>query len=340
MRKNNYQILIYILFCILLIPSIYVNFLSHRSSIVQSIMTNDLNNNTRSEEVLKYLPNFNTSLPDLSFTAIPIKALVSRYYRFQGDFNTALSLLDESMDLNPYIMFSESEKAEVYNLLEVKDSFVYYAKKAFYGLPKNQRHWIQFAQAMNIDKDTILLDEGYETLKDSDDPFYISAYLSTNLTLNRNSPYVLNIAKKAKKKFSNNEEVKLIVDYITYGKKNVDSALDLAKEAQSLFQTGIYDKSSQKYITALNLNPGDYTHFENAGLSLVRENKHADAIPYFTHVIDSLNPMNGKSEYLLASIYELQGDISMACELLDSSVSYNFPLAFDARVKTCVNSND
>ena len=129
MKKNNLHIFAYLIFVILLLPSIYVNYLTHRSSIIQSIMTTDLNSNNRSTEVLNYLPNYNTDLPNLSFTAIPIKALVSRYFRFQQDFDTALSLLDESKGLNPYIMFNESEKAEVYDQLQVKDSFTYYAKK-------------------------------------------------------------------------------------------------------------------------------------------------------------------------------------------------------------------
>ena len=215
MKKNNLHIFAYLIFVILLLPSIYVNYLTHRSSIIQSIMTTDLNSNNRSTDVLNYLPNYNTDLPNLSFTAIPIKALVSRYFRFQQDFDTALSLLDESKGLNPYIMFTESEKAEVYDQLQVKDSFTYYAKKAFYGLPKNQRHWIQFAKAMNINKDTTLLDQAYfSMLSNSNDPFFTEVYLSTNFSLDRNSAIVSKVALDAKKKFYNDEEVKLIADYV------------------------------------------------------------------------------------------------------------------------------
>lgn len=337
MKKNNLHIFAYLIFVILLLPSIYVNYLTHRSSIIQSIMTTDLNSNNRSTEVLNYLPNYNTDLPNLSFTAIPIKALVSRYFRFQQDFDTALSLLDESKGLNPYIMFTESEKAEVYDQLQVKDSFTYYAKKAFYGLPKNQRHWIQFAKAMNINKDTTLLDQAFfSKLSNSNDPFFTEVYLSTNFSLDRNSAIVSKVALDAKKKFYNDEEVRLLADYVLYTKKNVDSALNLAKEAKILFESGVYDSASNLYISASNLNPGDYTHFENAGLSLIRQSKYLEAIPYFNHVIDSLNPENGKAEYLLASAYEYTGNIKKACELLEISTSYNFKLAFDARIKACL----
>lgn len=340
MKNNNIFLIVYSIFFVLLVLSIYVNFLTYRSSIVQTIMTNDLNNNEQSPELLNYLPNFNMELPNLSFTAIPIKGLVSRYYRFQGDFDTALSLLDESKGLNPYIMFNESEKATVYEVLQVKDSFVYYAKKAFYGLPRNQRHWIQFSQAMNMTKDTISLDEAYEMIDDSNDPFFVSAYLSTNLTLNRNSPKIKRIAIEAVNKFKNNEDIKMIADYIKYGQKNVDSALVIARDAEKLFLSGVYDSASKSYIAASILNPGDYTHFENAGLSLIRQNKYKEAIPFFERVIDSLNPMNGKAEYLLASVYEYLGDLKKACELLDVSASYNFNLAFDARIKACLNSEN
>ena len=340
MKNKNFHLFVYILFFALLIPSIYVNYLTHRSAIVQSIMTTDLNNSKRSAEVLNYLPNFNMNLPDLSFTAIPIKALVSRYYRFQGDFQKALSLLDESMNLNPYIMFNESEKAEVYELLQVKDSFKYFAKKAFIGLPKNQRHWIQFTKAIKIDNDSIELDQGFDLIKDSDDPFFATAYLSANISLDRKSPHIINMAKNLKNKFKDNQEVVLVSDYLIYGKKNVDSALALARNAENLFKTGIYDSASKAYISASILNPGDYTHFENAGLSLIRLNKHNEAIPFFERVIDSLNPKNGKAEYLLASVYEILGDLNKACALLEISTSYNFQLAYDARIKACTGLKD
>ena len=55
---------------------------------------------------------------------------------------------------------------------------------------------------------------------------------------------------------------------------------------------------------------------------------------------DSINPKNGKSEYLMASIYEIQGKLKEACALLDQSVEFNFPLAFQARVKACLGLKD
>lgn len=336
--KNNIRLPLFLYFVLFVLSmgTIYTHFLAHRSAIVQTIMTFDLNKAEASEKVLAYFnENFNSELPNLSYTAIPIKALMSRYYRYQGDFNKALSLLDDSTADNPYIKFTESEKAEVYDILGVLDSFKYYSKDAFYGLPKNQRHWLQFSKSMSIDSDTISLDQGFELLKNESDTFFRLAYLATNFSLNRVTEPVLKVAKESKEIFPNNEEVRLAADYIIYGKENVDSAITLSKSAESYFRSGIYDLSSKNYILASTLNPGDYSHFENAGVSLLRENKLSESLKYLKIVKDSLNPKNGKAEYLMASIYEIQGKLKEACELLNQSVEFNFPLAFQARVKAC-----
>ena len=340
-NKIFLSIAIFSLLTILSLCTTYVNFLAHRSSLVQTLMTNDLNTSESSDRVLAIIESgFNPDLPNLSYTAIPIKALMSRYYTAKRDFSKALSLLDESIAENPYLKFSESEKAEIYDLLAVKDSFKYYSREAFYGLPKNQRHWIQFSKAMASDYDTLGLDEGFELVKDEKNTFFRLAYLTTNFSLGRDSDYVKQVALESKNIFNQDEEMRLTSDYIIYGKANVDSAIVLSKKAEQFFTSGIYDRSSKNYILASELNPGDYTHFENAGVSLLREEKYLESLKYLQYVKDSINPKNGKSEYLMASIYEIQGKLKEACALLDQSVEFNFPLAFQARVKACLGLKD
>ena len=340
-NKTLLSIAIYSLLILLSLGTTYVNFLAHRSSLVQTFMTNDLNMADASDDVLALLESdFNSDLPNLSYTAIPIKALMSRYYTAKGDYSKALSLLDESIAENPYLKFSESEKAEVYDILGVKDSFKYYSKESFYGLPKNQRHWIQFSKASVIDNDTLALDEGFELIKDETNTFFRLAYLSTNFSIGRDSDHVKQIALESKNIFNQDEEIRLSADYIIYGKVNVDSAIVLSKNAEKFFGSGIYDRSSKNYILASELNPGDHTHFENAGVSLLREKKYSESLKYLQYVKDSLNPKTGKSEYLMASIYEIQGKLKEACDLLDQSAEFNFALAFQARVNACLGLKD
>ena len=108
--KNNIRLSLFLYFVLFVLSmgTIYTHFLAHRSAILQTIMTLDLNKAEASENVLAYFDeNFNSELPNLSYTAIPINALMSRYYRYQGDFNKALSLLDDSTAHNPYIKFTD-----------------------------------------------------------------------------------------------------------------------------------------------------------------------------------------------------------------------------------------
>ena len=85
--KNNIRLSLFLYFVLFVLSmgTIYTHFLAHRSAILQTIMTLDLNKAEASENVLAYFDeNFNSELPNLSYTAIPIKALMSRYYRYQS----------------------------------------------------------------------------------------------------------------------------------------------------------------------------------------------------------------------------------------------------------------
>jgi len=335
MKQNKITSIFLILIIAFSFFTIYVNFSSHRSSIVQTIMTEDLNNKDYTQDAFSYFNSLNSDLPNLSFTAIPIKGLMSRYYRFKGDYTKALELLDQSMMDNPYIKFNESEKAEIYSILKVRDSFVYYAKAAFDGLPKNQRHWTQYNKALMADYDTLGLDNAFEKVKNSSNSFFRLVYLTSNITINRRSEKVKDIARESIDLFPDAEEVKLVADYLIYGKENVELAIKLAKEAESFFQTGVYDLSSKNYLEAANLNPGDISHKENAAFSLFREKKYQQSETLFLEVIESGLTDNGKAEYLLASLYEETNKMDLACDFINKSRVKNFPLAFEVSARVC-----
>ena len=60
--------------------------------------------------------------PNLTLTSLPIRGVVSKYYLLGGEYNKALELLNQSENVNPYIMYSESVKTEIYDALKVQDS--------------------------------------------------------------------------------------------------------------------------------------------------------------------------------------------------------------------------
>ena len=332
--KNN-KLIIYIFFCLLLFGSLYVNFMSYRSNQVQKTLMESLNSNNYDVNDINKFGNFNPDFPNLSQTALPVKSMMARYYLLSGDYNTALDLLNESSNVNPYIMFTESEKALVFENLESMDSFAFYAKKAFEGIPQNERHFVQYAKVLSFFKDSLELDRSYDRVKNSSMDFLHLAYLTSNFTIGRDYDSIKEKVNYIENKFQNNKEIKLVVDYLKYGEQNVKKAIETSKKANLVFSQSAHEQAANLYIEASKLNPGDYTHFENAGVSFMIQKKYEEAIPYFKHVIDSLNPNIGKSEYLIASCYENLGDIDSACKYLSLAVDLNFKNAFDAQAKLC-----
>lgn len=335
MKNKNLSVFVYLFFLFFVIAGVYVNFMNYRSNQVQVILFNSLNKNEYNIDFIERFQNFNPNFPNLSQTALPIKAMMARFYLFKGDYSYALQLLNESLKVNPYIMFNESEKALVYDNLQIKDSFIHYSKKAFYKIPQNERHFIQYAKALIINSDSIELDNSYNKVKNSDISFLHLSYLATNFAINRDFNQISNNVQYILDKFTDNEEIRLTANYIKYGKENVDKAFEISRQANEMFLKGGHEGAGLRYIEASKLNPSDYTHFENAGVSLYFQEKYDEAIPYFKKVIDSLNPKIGKSEYLLGSSYELLGDFVNACKYYKLSSELNFRLAFDAQAKLC-----
>ena len=75
---------------------------------------------------------------------------------------------------------------------------------------------------------------------------------------------------------------------------------------------------------AINLNPIEYTHYENAGISNYKFGYYDRAITQLKYVIDSLNPKTGKSEFIIANLYKELEDYDNACKYiyLSSKLDY------------------
>ena len=82
------------------------------------------------------------------------------------------------------------------------------------------------------------------------------------------------------------------------------------------------------YGDAAELNPLEYTLYENAGISNFKFGYYEESIPYLTYVIDSVNPMTGKSEFVLAQTYAALEDFEKACEFIYASSNFDYSPAY------------
>lgn len=333
------RIISLVLFLISLLTT-YVHYLVNESSEVQYILYNDMDSGTYNEESTTRFLGYNTDFPNLSLSALPVKGIVARYYILGGRFNEALKLLDESMYDNPYVMFNEMIKSDLYWELQIKDSIVFYAEKAFTGIPNNQKHFINLARAYVHIAKYERLDSIYKIVESKAVPditkYYLSSLLTDELKI---TEYGREIARKTLEKENISKEIRLASHYVLLGQYNVNESIRLDSEAEAKYLNSDYKSAGETYEKAGKYNPLEYSYFENAGISYFQSGYYEKAIKNLIKVIDSLNPGSGKSEFVIAQSYGELGDRTSACEYATKSSQFDYRESFKLIGIYCGGSN-
>ncbi|MDA9850539.1 hypothetical protein N9C32_00425 [Flavobacteriaceae bacterium] len=333
-----------ILLFLLSATSIYFHYINNISSEIQSNIYEDLFSGEYREESTIRFGILNTDFPNLSLSSLPMKAVIGRYYFLGAQYDKALDLANQSMNDNPYIMYSESLKTDIYFRLGVKDSMMYYAERAFTGIPNNNKHFIDLARAyVNFDKYK-LLDSVFGVVENTRDQeiwkFYFSGLLTKEDSITK---YGKEKAREALKIFPSSSggdpNLRLSAAYVLYGTERISKAIEANKKASDLYDQGKIRESALKYEEASELNPLEYTYFENAGISNFQFGYYDKAIPFLNHVIDSINPNTGKSEFVLAQIYNKLGDMDNACKYIYASSKFNYKDSFRKIGEYCIDNN-
>tara|TARA_Y100001935_G_scaffold255399_1_gene268192 strand:+ start:4355 stop:5371 length:1017 start_codon:yes stop_codon:yes gene_type:complete len=337
------RILPKILLFILSLASIYFHYLNNISSEIQANIYEDLFSGEYREESTNRFGVLNTDFPNLSLSSLPMKGVIGRYYFLGAQYDKALELANQSMKDNPYIMYNESLKTDIYFNLGVQDSMMYFAERAFTGIPNNNKHFIDLARAyVNFDKYK-LLDSVFQIVENTRDPeiwkFYFSGLLTNEDSITQ---YGKERARDALKYFpeaSSDPNLRLSAVYVLYGTERIQKAIEANKIASELYDSGKIRESAIKYAEASELNPLEYTYFENAGITNFQFGYFEEAIPFLQHVIDSINPGTGKSEFVLAQVYKELGDLDKACEYIYSSSRLDYKESFRKIGEYCIDNN-
>ena len=96
-----------------------------------------------------------------------------------------------------------------------------------------------------------------------------------------------------------------------------------------------YKKAAVEFEKALKANPLDYAHFENAATANYLIGNLDKAIEQINVVIEDLNPLNGKCEYIKALILIRYGDNIGACSLLETSIKSGYDQAKETSSSYC-----
>jgi len=311
--------LILAFFFLLTLPSIYISKKVYDSLVGQMQFLVDFNSNTFNipiNQVDTHVPE----IPNITVTTIPINSIKARYYLNQKKYDKAISLLNKGTKANPYLFYSEILKSQIYQNQGKLDSAKVYARKAFFGLPNNDLHASRYLNLINITRDREALEEAFELITATNKLNNWKNYLIIASGLYKPKDNTLTEkARLATERFPGNQEIKALYQQIAVGVNGLNIAASYSSRGLEYFNAKDYSNAAIEFEKALEANPYDYAHFENAATANYLLGNLEKALDQIDVVIDELNPLNGKCEYIKAIIFIRMGDTIGACPFIATS---------------------
>ena len=314
----NYSFMGLALFTI--VPSIYVTNIVYKSLKAQMYLLQDFNSNQFSVPV-NQIEALVPDMPNITVTTIPINSIKARYYFNAGKHDNALALIEKGSGANPYLYYSELLKSQIFMERGQIDSAAVYAKKAFFGLPNNALHASHYMKIINQTRDRESLEEAYDLLVSKNDINNWRNYLIVASTLYPLKDKILTAkAKKAAILFPQDQNIQKLYRSIAVGFKAVNEATTFSNMALAFFDQSDYKNAAINFEIALERNPLEFSYYENAATANYLLGNLEKALDQINIVINEMNPLNGKSEYIKALLFIKMGDPIGACPLLKTAI--------------------
>ena len=307
-----------------LIPSLSITHQTYKAHISQMLILRDFNSdqfNIPLNQIESLVPSF----PNVTVTTIPMDAIKARYYFQYGNYDKALKYALKSNNANPYLHYGNIIAARVYRIKGDTEKTKQALKKAFFGLPNNNLHRAEYMKYILENQSIELLEEAYPVLTGTNTLDGWKSYLLIKSKLTpHGDPIFKKRAEKAQRLFPNNEDVKKLFKAASIGVNAINQAYNISLEAQVIYSEKSFDKAVKLFEKAIELDPYEYSYYENAALCYYNLNDVDKAFNRIDIVLDQMNPLNGKSEYIKGLIYLKLGLPTDACELFETSISSGF----------------
>jgi len=315
--KNKITISIFfaITFIILLL-----NIKVYRSYVQQASILRDINLGTN-----EYNDNYQeieVDFPNISVTSMNLKTVKAKYLINDEKFEEAIELL-ETVDYDP-LRIADVRRAEAYFVMGKLDSMYSASKKAWENLPQNQNHLIYYLKSLKLFNLNSEITKIYEQFNEKIDTIkWLYFYFTAAYTIidENNEELIKKQAKETYHRFGNqnDESLNIILYYVLYGEENYKEAIQFSQEAAELFQKNDFLNAAYKYELARNRFPINPDYYYNGMASLFKLEKHNEAQKIFFSMPDSLNPKNGRFEFLVARSYLNMKDTLNSCVYFNKS---------------------
>ena len=196
---------------LVMLPVLYIGFLIWRSSVAQNLYVQELNAVTITAPVDQVVNSFPT-IPNLvSNTVQPIEGMLGMYLWKNQRVEEAERYLRRGQKANPYMMYVENIRANMYYQKEKWDSAAYFAKLCLFERPRNPTYYQTFMACVARTYDTATLRKGFELYNKyhPKDAFCWNLYLSNMLNASQGADARLKqLADSALRLFPENTEIK------------------------------------------------------------------------------------------------------------------------------------
>ena len=323
--NNNLNLIFLGISFIILLPSLYVTNTVYKSLKGQMVLLQDFNSNQYNLP-LNQVESIVPDIPNITVTTIPINSVKARYFYNAKKYEKAKAFIEKGTKANPYLFYSEILKSQIFEEQGKLDSAKFYAKKAFFGLPNNELHSTRYMNLLNLTADRKSLDEAFELLTKSNNFINWKNYLiiASNFKRKTKDLVLIERAKQAIEIFPENNEIKSLYNKIIIGDDALNQSVNFANKGLEFFNKKDYAKAAIEFEKAATLNHLDYANYENAATAYYMINNFDKALELINKVINELNPLNGKCEYIKALIFIKMQDPIGACPLLKTSLRSGF----------------
>ena len=267
----------------LLIPGLIIHVLSYQSLTQQGRLLYEFNNGDF-KLTLAELDQIEDDFPNLTETAMPIKAMKARYFYLNNQKEKAHKYAFLGAKDNPQIYFGESLKSQFFAQEQNQDSAYYYSKLAFDNLPNNMPHYNLYMNSLVNRKDLQEINRAFYYVQSlaGDTSTIWQIYLrSLASVLSLGDSFAMSKAAEAFKLFPQDDIIFQLYRMMTYGQERVVKAQQLHQNANILYNERNYDEAFNLFKQAFDLDPLEFSYALNSGLSLYENAKYEEAISYF-----------------------------------------------------------
>jgi hypothetical protein len=330
MKKTlNYIILV------LLIISFYGFLRIFNSYNQQLAVIADLNNDSW-DRPIEFIESLEVNFPNLTATALPLKAAQAQYYLYNGKVLKGLTLVDEVITekSNPFIMLPEALKAKYFNTLGQKDSAYYYSRKAFSGLPRNPFHIAELIRSLNSEQKKDSIDEYFKQVKYPFNYQIWKIYLAAALGDDSDNEFAKETAIEAieitQNRNEKNDLLRITSFMYLYGTDIFKKSLEIEKNANSYFKQDNFVEAKILYEDLLNLIPTNFIYKENLAVCLFNLKDFEGSAKLLEEVEGEGHILDESQIFILGiSLYNINR-ISDACKRLFESQRLGFKEATNA----------